>query len=83
VTFAHWTNPQWAPGGRNELTDNTELIIPTPRINISERWQANLGPSPQPWPDSPLRFLPNWKGMGDLMADGLEVGMGMGMPYAI
>ena len=33
----------WTPGGHNELTDNTELIIPTERIVIPERWQANLG----------------------------------------
>ena len=70
--FAHWTNPQWAPGGQNELTDNTELAMPAKRIVIPERWQENLGPSPQDWGTTPLRMLRNWEGMGDLMADGLQ-----------
>ena len=74
VSFAHWTNPQWAPGGRNELTDNTELAMPAKRIVIPERWQENLGPSPQDWGTTPLRMLHNWKAMGDLMVDGLEGG---------
>ena len=71
--FAHWVNPMWTPGGRNELTDRTEFILPTARILVEERWQKNLGPSPQPWPGNPLRFIENWK-IGDIMADGLEAG---------
>ena len=71
VNFAHWINPMWAPGGQNEVTDNTELIIPTNRIVIEKRWQKNLGPSPQPWPDNPLRFIRNWK-TGDIQADGCD-----------
>ena len=47
VHFAHWVNPMWVPGGENELTDNTEFIIPTANILIADRWQKNLGPSPQ------------------------------------
>jgi hypothetical protein len=74
VDFAHWVNPMWAPGGHNELTDSTEIIIPTERVLIPERWQANLGSSPQAWADSPLRWLRNWRKMGDLMADGLTAG---------
>jgi hypothetical protein len=74
VHFAHWVNPQWTPGGQNELTDSTEFIIPTERIVISEKWQRNLGPSPQRWADSPLRFIKGWPRMGDLMADGLGHG---------
>ena len=74
VHFAHWVNPQWVPGGVNELTDNTEFIIPTRQILIEERWQANLGPSPQSWPGNPLRFIRSWEKMGDIMADGLEAG---------
>jgi hypothetical protein len=72
--FAHWVNPQWAPGGRNELTDSTEFIIPAERILLEERWQANLGPSPQAWRGNPLRFISNWGKMGDIMADGLRGG---------
>jgi len=74
VEYAHWVNPMWTPGGQNELTDNTELIIPTKRILIAERWQKNLGASPQQWTTSPLRFMRNWADMGDLMADGLTAG---------
>jgi hypothetical protein len=73
VEFAHWVNPMWAPGGRNELTDNTEFILPTKQILIEDRWQKNLGPSPQPWPENPLRFIRNWR-VGDIMADGLNAG---------
>lgn len=73
VYFAHWVNPMWVPGGRNELTDSTELIIPTRRILIEERWQANLGPSPQLWGGNPLRYIRGWR-MGDIMADGLLAG---------
>jgi len=71
--FAHWVNPMWTPGGRNELTDRTEFIVPTERILIEERWQKNLGPSPQPWRGNPLRFIENWR-MGDIMADELTAG---------
>ena len=52
VLFAHWINPQWAPGGRNELTDNTEFIIPTVRVLIPDRFRDNLGDSPQDWRSS-------------------------------
>lgn len=75
VMFAHWINPQWVPGGENELTDNTEFIIPTDQILIPDRFQKNLGESPQNWETSRLRFIKGWdKGWGDLMADGLEYG---------
>ena len=74
VNFAHWTNPMWVPGGHNQLTDHTEFIIPTKQILIEERWQKNLGPSPQSWIENPLRYIRNWPEMGDLMADGLDAG---------
>ena len=72
--YAHWVNPQWTPGGQNELTDNTEFIIPTEQILIEERWQKNMGPSPQEWAGNRLRFIRGWEKMGDLMADGLYAG---------
>merc|ERR1712232_464 len=72
--FAHWVNVPFVPGGENQLTDNTEFIIPTQRVNVSARWQANLGPSPQEWAESPLRTISGWKGMGDIMSDGLYGG---------
>ncbi|MFC1525228.1 DUF5107 domain-containing protein [Candidatus Latescibacterota bacterium] len=71
--FAHWVNPMWVPGGRNELTDRTEFIIPTEGIVIEERWQKNLGPSPQRWAGNPLRSIENWR-MGDIMAEELTAG---------
>ncbi len=75
VSYAHWINPQWTPGGWNELTDGTEFIIPTDEILIPEKYRAALGPSPQHWATSPLRFIKGWdKGMGDLMAHGLREG---------
>ena len=73
ANFAHWINSPWVPGGLNELTDNTEFFIPTDLINVSSRWQQNLGPSPQVWRQSPLRFLRNWKGMGDIMAENMTL----------
>ena len=73
VQYAQWTNPQWVPGGHNELTDSTEFIIPTERILIEEHWQKYLGPSPQDWAGNPLRFIRNWK-IGGVMADGLHEG---------
>ena len=75
VSYAHWVNPQWAPGGRNELTDNTEFVIPTRRILIPERFRATLGESPQEWKTSRLRFIKGWvSGWGDLMAEKLDAG---------
>ena len=74
VNFAHWVNPMWAPGGKNELTDQTEFLIPTKQVLIAERWQKNLGPSPQSWVENPLHYICNWPKMGDLMADGLDAG---------
>jgi hypothetical protein len=49
VNFAHWTNVPMVPGGENELPDDTVFDIPTPAILVAERWQSNLGPSPQHW----------------------------------
>ena len=73
-TFAHWVNPQWAPGGLNRLSNDTELVIPTKQVLIPERWQDRLGPSPQAWPTCPLRTVGGWSGMGDFLADGLDQG---------
>lgn len=73
VEYAQWTNPQWTPGGHNELTDNTEFIIPTDHILIEEHWRRQLGPSPQDWAGNPLRFV-RGRGMGGMIADGLKAG---------
>ena len=74
TSFAHWTNVPMVPGGANELLDDTIFDLPTARINISERWRQNLGPSPQQWPASSLHTIRGWKGQGDFTADGLDHG---------
>eukprot|EP00937_MAST-01D_sp_MAST-1D-sp2_P004518 g4518.t1 len=75
ASFAHWTNPQLAPGGTNELDDSTEFFIPTNSVTIPARWQGDLGPSPQVWGSSKLRTIAGWAGgMGDLNANGLDSG---------
>ena len=70
--FAHWTNPQMAPGGTNELDDDTRFFIPTDTITVPLRWQSDLGPSPQRWQSSALRELRGWTKMGDIDAVGLN-----------
>ena len=74
VQYVHWINPQWTPGGHNELTDNTEFIIPTDRILIAKDWQKNMGESPQDWVGNKFRFIKGWARHGDLMADGIRHG---------
>jgi len=74
ANFAHWTNPMWVPRGHNQLIYHTEFIIPTKQILIEERWQKNLGPSPQSWIENLLCYIRNWPKMGDLMADSLDAG---------
>ena len=70
TSFAHWTNVPLVPGGTNELLDDTIFDIPADRINISKRWQHDLGPSPQPWPASPLHGIRGWLAMGDFTVQG-------------
>jgi hypothetical protein len=74
VDFVHWINPQWTPGGHNELTDHTEFILPTDHITISKEWQQNMRPATQSWPDNRLRFISGWANRGDLNAGALRAG---------
>ena len=74
VSFAHWTNVPMVPGGTNELEDDVEFDIPTAEILVAQRWQKDLGPSPQKWPASSLHAIAGWKGMGDFTTNGLQVG---------
>ena len=67
TAFAHWTNVPFVPGGTNQVMDDTVLQIPTKSILIADRWQQNLGHSPQAWPQTPLHDISGWKGMGDFM----------------
>ena len=59
------------PGGTNQLEDDVVLDVPTDRVLIADRWQQNLGPSPQPWRAAHLGWT---GGMGDFTADGLRAG---------
>ena len=66
--FSHWTTTVLAPGGGDEVTPRTELIIPAERFVPDKRdfngWMKPLvGTTDQ----SPLRFVENWKSIGDLM----------------
>ena len=81
VHFQHWINPMWTPGGRGELTPNTEFIIPTKEVYVTERsfnvWMLDYHPEGkrlQPFDESPLRYLKNWKRSGDLLAWELQQG---------
>lgn len=67
TAFAHWTNVPFVPGGTNQVMDDTVLQIPTKSILIADRWQKNLGKSPQSWPDTALHSISGWGGMGDFM----------------
>ncbi len=76
VRFSHWVNPMWAPGGRGELTANTEFIIPCERVIVPprnfNRWM--LGNNVQPYAGNPLRFAENWRDIGDVLAEALSEG---------
>jgi len=81
ISFQHWINPMWAPGGRGEITPYTEFIIPTRDVIITNRkindWMLDYhekGDRIQPFSKSPLRFLAGWKSIGDLLASHLERG---------
>ena len=81
VHFQHWINPMWAPGGRGEITPDTEFIIPTREVYATERrlndWMLELDPERkrlQPYADNPMRFLKGWRRSGDLLAWKLEEG---------
>ena len=81
VSFQHWINPMWAPGGRGEITPNTEFIIPTEKVIVTERkfnqWMLDYHPErkrKQLYSDNPLRWLKGWKSIGDLLAGKLKHG---------
>lgn len=74
--FAHWINPMWAPGGRGELTPNTELVVPCTAMLVPDRdfnrWM--LGSKVQDFERNPLRFVKHWRSPGDLLAQKLTGG---------
>jgi hypothetical protein len=82
IKFQHWINPMWVPGGNSDgLTPNTEFIIPTDEVFVTDRpfnnWMLGYSPDSsrlQTYTGSSLRFLKYWKGYGDLLAWKLDEG---------
>jgi len=78
VRFSHWINPMWAPGGRGEITDNTEFIIPSDSIIVANKnfnkWMYEYGEKVQPYHNNPMRFMRNWKNRGDILVQKLNDG---------
>jgi hypothetical protein len=74
--YSHWMNPMWAPGGRGELTPETELIVPCTAMIVLDRNfnQWMLGERVQEFEYNPLRFVKHWRSMGDLLAERLTAG---------
>jgi hypothetical protein len=71
----------WVPGGRGEITPETEFVIPTKQVFVTERpfneWMLDYHPARerlQDYADSPMRFQRGWKNIGDLLAWKLEHG---------
>ncbi|MBI2925612.1 MAG: DUF5107 domain-containing protein [Verrucomicrobia bacterium] len=76
VRFSHWMNAMLAPGGRGELTPNTELVVPCRAMVVAERdfnrWM--LGARLQDFERNPLRWVKHWRSIGDLLATNLTHG---------
>jgi hypothetical protein len=72
-SFSHWTTTVLAPGGKGEVTPKTELILPADRFRPDDRdfndWMLKLEMASDM---SPLRFVENWKSIGDLMTSPLK-----------
>ena len=71
--FSAWTTAVLAPGGLNEVTPNTELVFPADKLIPDDRdfndWMVQLA---GPASTSPLRYVKNWKSIGDLMTSPLH-----------
>src|SRR2546425_9727448 len=61
--FGHWINPMWAPGGRGEVTPETELIVPCTAMVVVDRnfnrWM--LGGQMPDFERNPLRWVKHWR----------------------
>ena len=73
VAFSHWTTATLAPGGRGEVTPRTEIIVPADSFVPDDRdfnvWMEGMTGATD---KSPLRWVGNWKEIGDLMATPLH-----------
>lgn len=76
VRFSHWMNAMLAPGGRGEVTANTELVIPCESMLVPDRDfnQWMLGERVQDFERNPLRWVKHWRSIGDLLATNLTHG---------
>jgi hypothetical protein len=63
--FQFWICPMWTPGGKNELTEDTEFIISAKWIvpPSNYKWMLKYGVI-QNYDKSPLRFIKNWTKSG-------------------
>jgi len=78
VKFSHWINPMWCPGGRGEITNNTEFIIPSDSVIVADKsfnkWMFDYGTKIQAYRDNPMRYILNWKDKGDILVKELNYG---------
>ena len=71
--YSHWSTAVLAPGESDEVTGNTELILPADKFVPDDRdfndWMHGL---PLGTRTSPLRWVKNWKSIGDLLTTKLR-----------
>jgi Domain of unknown function (DUF5107) len=73
IRFSHWTTALLAPGGRGEVSPQTEFIVPAERFVAADRpFNRWMQPLLGPVRTSPLRFAQSWQDIGDLMATPLK-----------
>ncbi len=75
VLFSHWTTATLAPGGRGEVTYRTELFVPAREYVPDDRdFNAWMKGMTGPVGTAPIRFVGEWKDIGDLMSTPLLAG---------
>ncbi len=75
VSFSHWTTATLSPGGHGEVTPETEIIIPAEEFIPDDRdfnaWMKGMVGDAE---TAPIRYVGQWKDIGDLMASPLRKG---------
>jgi hypothetical protein len=75
VAYSHWTTATLSPGGQGEVTPRTEIIVPAeefiPDDRPFNRWMKGMVGDTQ---TAPIRFVGQWKDIGDLMTSPLREG---------
>lgn len=75
VRFSHWTTSTLAPGGGRQVSPRTELVVPAKAFVPDERdFNDWMPPLVGPTETSPLKWVGQWKSIGDLMATPLLQG---------